>query len=248
MKQKHRLNRRQILTSSVKALGIALPLFIYSGCKKHNSGDKKMNSSCKENSQVFYGLWPVDQERCLDQSDRAKWIISPPGCNDWIRASKVDEEIHEIHECPLDSSHVTHEYYSRIELTYFGNEYYGNSVLPIIPAEEVFLVNKELASALSKSGLTGVKVKKAEIGCCGNLTNTPEKEITPEIYFLQFTAPDFYRHPELVDGVPNSCPFCGDAPLVCPGCGHVRVKCPKCGERCFKNRRPKRSSNNNFVI
>ena len=135
------------------------------------------------------------------------------------------------HDCNVSASHKTHRWYRDARVLVSG----GGEITPFVECTETAypLVNEELASALSSSGLKGLRVVEAEM----DYANSNRKG-RDRVYLLSGENPLPLVPRRLRPGVVNKCRECGFSPIFCPQCGFVSEPCPQCRARLIYHRLP----------
>jgi hypothetical protein len=159
-------------------------------------------------------------------------------------------ERRELHECPLDKSHVTGYKCGRLFLDLFGEKLAD----VIIVADDVdYVVSTDLALLLEKSGLTGFTIRHTITvnNYDRSIKNRQGIPVIPELVCLEITGKARGDGKRLrIRGAPNKCLHCGKVPMVCPSCGETNwPTCAGCDKwTLFNPDDPNCSDMNGFVV
>ncbi len=129
------------------------------------------------------------------------------------------------YDCKINKEHQTDLRVEAIQVDVFGgHDPLGNFVNPT--NHGFTIISPGFATRLRDSGLTGFDIR-------------PIVKVNVDQTHSGLTRLDYLdivgragngSNRLVVEGGPDTCPFCGAVPVVCPGCGEFNDPCPKCGQ------------------
>lgn len=146
----------------------------------------------------------------------------------WAWDDDGPTEHEERRECPLNSEHVTAQYWKNVRVELSGGPDVSAFVHLASEGDLAVVVTSALATALRDTGFSGMRLKEREIDPGSRYRVDPGGN-PPQFYELQFMGKKCFRPLSIVNA-PNECPWCGKSPLICEGCGHMDLSC--CGGKC----------------
>lgn len=132
-----------------------------------------------------------------------------------------------LHDCSLDMTHVTAQYWKGIKLELSGGPQISDLIVGDLDANRTLLVSDSIATRLRASPFRGYRLVEL-----GNIDYTGSTGISAKtkgfpLHELQFRGKKCLRGLSVV-GAPNECPHCGRKPLICPCCGKSEIFCSEC--------------------
>jgi hypothetical protein len=169
---------------------------------------------------------PFDTELWLRmESDSKLWIVSDSKTREYEVPvwAEVCIDCDDLHDCPLDASHVTGSEAWRVswaelhggdQLTDFVRDSIGTSIV----------VTEAFSHRLVESGLRGLASTDLPI----RFSQADLAEI-PRLCRLDFQGHKCVRQMRTRCPEPNECPRCRWGPVICPACSDTTYVCPQCG-------------------